>query len=55
MRNELLKHEIEKATEELKEALIANIELSEQEDNIKLAKIASHKRLQMAKDVILNI
>jgi hypothetical protein len=56
MKEELGKKEyIEQATKELCDALIQNLEISQREDDIKLAKIASHKRLQLAKDIILNI
>ena len=47
--------EIEQAIQELREALLENLEASQKEDQAKLFKIKAYKRLVLAKEAINSI
>jgi hypothetical protein len=48
-------NEINKAIDELQQALLENLDASQKEDDAKLAKIKAHNRLRLAKDIIMNL
>lgn len=55
-RNKVLRgEEIEKATKELSEAMLAFLDLDEKEENIKIKKVKAHYRLNQARDAIHNL
>lgn len=49
------KKEIEEVCGELRDALIASIEIDEKEQNIKLQQTKNHHRLLLAKDCVRNL
>ena len=47
--------EIESALEDLKNAMIESLEVSQREVVAKQAKVASHKRVQLARETVLSL
>jgi len=53
--DKITKTEVQKACEELSNALIETIELDEKQQDIKLKQAKARKRLQLARDVVHNL